>query len=1753
MVDTIAPEATITFTSQHVAQVEVDEPDKKPTRQNKESADENTRFIYVGDICATINVKEANFYDDMEIVVYRDGEEFDGAVISPEWTQVGETDQFYKSLTLPADTDGDGTKDGDGDYQIKITYKDKSKNEMNMDAGDEYEGKTAVHEYISNIHTIDTTAPVYTITYDNNDCQKVIGQREYYKKNRTATIKVTDRNFRPNEVVFTVTALDINNNTVETFTYSDLTKLSDWAWEQNGITWTATVPFKVDANYTVNFDYTDIAGHKAVDSEGVRPEEGILYTTLFTVDKVAPKNLNVEYSDLNLVQKWLSNLWFYNADTTVTVSATDATAGIDYFNISVNTDGLAEATDIEMPVDLVVNADGSIRSGTPGFINDIVAQADVDGKVSLTFTVPAQFCGLVNVDSVTDHSNNTSGKDTDDTTIVVDTISPDVKVEFAGSLKDKIDADMENASPTRQTKETADAETRYVYDGKVTATITVKEANFYDDMVVTVYRDGKDVTAVATDVTISDWADGTTADEHIKTVEMLVDGDYRIAITYKDKSHNVMDMDASGEYAEKVQDKMEVYTSNIHTIDTTAPVYTITYDNNTLIQTVGNRDYYAADRIATITVTDRNFRPNEVAFQVVAKDINGAVVEEYAYSALTDTDPWEWSREGDTWTAKVPFDVTANYTVTFDYTDIAGNKAVDGKGKRPEKGVLYTSRFTVDKDDPINLGITYKQPTKLSLIIDMVTFHFYKATATVTISAEEDVAGVDYFDIGIDKEGLDEATTVTLPKDLQVYKNGKVKSGDKGFIKKFTATTTEGVTTIAMELPVQYSGKLTFTAYDYSGNSTAFTTAEAPVAIVDSIAPQVGVEYVAQNENTQVYYVKKGLKKADNFAAATQAYFNGNVTAKITVTEANFFEGVASEQGIIHNVGILLTKTDNKGNVTKTEYLPAGADQMFADETTKTKKITWTSEGQVHTFDIAYEANADYVLTIRYADMSANGAVIKDEGGRAKSEYTSRIITVDKISPVVKVEYSNTNVISTNGDRKYFDDVQTATITITEHNFRADDVKLNVVAQNVFGQAVEVEDFAKQLKTRSNWTHYDLDGNEDENGNVHVATVTFSKDANYTLDIDYTDLATRVSKDYTADQFTVDKTNPAEKKLKVTYDETKWWEKMLESITFGFYNAKMTVTLSADDVTAGIYRFEYSYEPSEGVSDVNKGAKGVREGEDIQWDEKSGTFTAQFQIPKLMLGNDNQFNGTVSFTAYDRAENSSAMDDTDRIVVDNIEPKGTMSFDQPINEANNIRYYTEQFTGTIVITEANFYKEDVQVVISKDDGTTFTPNVTWVDNSVDVHTGTFTVANGDGDYVVTVDYADRSENKMTQIVSQQLTIDGAHPTVSVSNIKNNSANKDEVYGFTITTTDTNNDAGMFKPVLKALVPTENGNYTVKTIDLGAVRTVENGKTYSYTVPNLEEDAVYTLSCTTQDMAKNPYAKIRLEDGKEYDFVTFSVNRDGSTFGVDSTTAKLLEQYYTHNVDSNVVIEEINVDPVEDYTVKLNGTELKEGTDYTTLVDDSPNKWYKRTYVIKKALFENEGEYNIVVESVDKTETTAYSDIKNLKVAFVVDRTAPVLTISGLKENSVYQVEEQVVTIVPADDGGRLHDLKVVLTDSDGKENVLFDMTDDVENAQDSLSQWLVDHNGQIEVTIPQILKGKVSIVCNDYAGTYDAKDTVTVYQQVFDPVTVASNPWVAFYANPWLFYGSIAGVVLLIGGIVFLIVFKKRKKTAAEQ
>ena len=362
--------------------------------------------------------------------------------------------------------------------------------------------------------------------------------------------------------------------------------------------------------------------------------------------------------------------------------------------------------------------------------------------------------------------------------------------------------------------------------------------------------------------------------------------------------------------------------------------------------------------------------------------------------------------------------------------------------------------------------------------------------------------------------------------------------------------------------------------------------------------------------------------------------------------------------------------------------------------------------------------------------------------------YTSDVFVIDTILPVIEVEYSDENPVNTLADgqgiaRKYFPAQISATLTVTEHNFNPEDVAFIINATDVAGNALDAE----ALYRSTGWT---------SDGDSNTATIVYPGDANYSFDIEYTDLALHEMADYPTDYFTVDTSMP--EPPEISYSASVL-DTILANISFGFYNARVTVQITAVDRISGVHGFEYGYLRADGVSAVNAELAGqpIEEAQ-ISFSEGGAAATASFQISQAELAAGNQFNGAVRVSATDRAGNrTDDLQDARRIVVDNIAPTATVEYNVPVQEVNNISYYDGDISATVTINEANFYSEDVTVSVTRD-GAPYGVTPVWNDNNADVHTGTFTLT-GDGDYFVEITYSDKSGNAMQQYMSQQMTID----------------------------------------------------------------------------------------------------------------------------------------------------------------------------------------------------------------------------------------------------------------------------------------------------------------------------------------------------------------------------------------------------------
>lgn len=205
---------------------------------------------------------------------------------------------------------------------------------------------------------------------------------------------------------------------------------------------------------------------------------------------------------------------------------------------------------------------------------------------------------------------------------------------------------------------------------------------------------------------------------------------------------------------------------------------------------------------------------------------------------------------------------------------------------------------------------------------------------------------------------------------------------------------------------------------------------------------------------------------------------------------------------------------------------------------------------------------------------------------------------------------------------------------------------------------------------------------------------------------------------------------------------------------------------------------------------------------------------------------------------------------------------------------------------------------------------------------------------------------------------------------------------------------------------------------------------------------------------------------------------------------------------------------------------LDGTkkELKAGSDYTVKQSGGEGSWKEYTYTIKKKNFEKEGRYSVTIDSEDKATNKMNNKVKECNIDFVIDKTPPTVVITGIEESS-YRADEREMTINLSDNTA----VKCVDVIIDGKSVATYAQKE-IEKAGGKISYMI---EGASE---PQ----KIEAAALDMAGNETTSE--------MHKVLVTSSVWIQYINNTPLLIGSILGIVLVAGGLIWFFVIRKKKE-----
>lgn len=211
----------------------------------------------------------------------------------------------------------------------------------------------------------------------------------------------------------------------------------------------------------------------------------------------------------------------------------------------------------------------------------------------------------------------------------------------------------------------------------------------------------------------------------------------------------------------------------------------------------------------------------------------------------------------------------------------------------------------------------------------------------------------------------------------------------------------------------------------------------------------------------------------DDRETANGTYFKEKRTATVTVTDANF-------------------------SPEECEFVTTGPTCGISEWKHRAGK---GCDGKVHTRDCSYSCqvtfaeDGDYTFTFRCRDLAGNEAVY----GRVDE------FTVDTVKPVIQVNYDNNAV--KNGH--YYNKGRTATLQVEDKNFDGANTQVAVTAAR---DGVQMAAPAVSAFT--------------QNGDIWTATVDFTEDGDYTLQVTTADKAGNPGEAYKSESFTIDQTKP---------------------------------------------------------------------------------------------------------------------------------------------------------------------------------------------------------------------------------------------------------------------------------------------------------------------------------------------------------------------------------------------------------------------------------------------------------------------------------------------------------------------------------------------------------------------------------------------------------------------------------------------------
>lgn len=607
--------------------------------------------IYNKDVRVGIEVKEPETYSGIKCIKYWvqcDGRKTQGHTLynfnyNKDKNTLTITDKSQKGKNVKVSKQGNVPSYSDlkQEWQGNVVVDSKKNNSSDLFLYVKVEdnaGNTSMKRIKLDI---DVSKPKIEVSYDNNEDN---GGNGYFKKDRTATIKIRERknHFNAKEATagIKITAVNGKGKAVKLpEMVSKWTSISgDTADETVHV---AKIKYSADANYTFKINYTDKAGNKnsAVDT-------GISKSPYkFTVDKKMPVGAVTAVTAEGRKDSWSSlagrltfGIWSKQSIklSAVTDDATSPVAKVMYYK----TDSTKAMTRRQLAK---IKKWKTFRTMSVGEDEQFTVYLKIIDKAG------------------NENYISTNGMIVDDTAPRAEAIAPEVTVTPEQPVNGIYSKDV-NVGIT-----VSDPVSGGTYSGL--KTVSYRVLNMGEETQSGVLYSFDKESPLQNELQQS-WSGGITVNSSLNNSNDVV-----IEVYAEDNSLN------SSTKSEKIK------------IDTTKPLINVSYDNNL----PDSGKYYKGARTATIVISERNFDAKDVEVSITNTDGTIPVVSGWT------TAEGNGNMDNTTHTATVTYEADGDYTFDINYTDLAGN-ICDGESYAP--GTENPVEFTIDKILP-EVSVSY--------------------------------------------------------------------------------------------------------------------------------------------------------------------------------------------------------------------------------------------------------------------------------------------------------------------------------------------------------------------------------------------------------------------------------------------------------------------------------------------------------------------------------------------------------------------------------------------------------------------------------------------------------------------------------------------------------------------------------------------------------------------------------------------------------------------------------------------------------------------------------------------------------------------------------------------------------------------------------------------------------------------------------------------------------------------------------------